>query len=185
MQKVMNPTKLISSEWIRPEDIHFYDELGEGKIIVKLTDRSATTDWLIRVIEAYSEEKKAGNLVDILLFTGNRQVAQIDRITGILGVLRGNVKGRFMKRIIQSNTLMPVYVDNSQLDGFLEGMQGIDCRNTLCHDQGWIEDNASGKGCNYCRNFALKAVKIDKGMRQQVIEYHTNLLRDVYDGKLF
>ena len=184
-QKIKNPTLFISSNWIRPEDVHFYDEIGKDKITLKLTDRSATTDWLMNVIKAYSAQKTNGNLLDILNFSGNRKVAQINKGSIIKGVLNGNINKTLMKKMSKTFTVLPVYIDNDKLDGFLEGMQEIDCSNNICNDRGWINTKNTGKGCSYCRNYALKALKIDEKKRLELVDFNKKFLRNLYTGKLF
>ncbi|WP_054740283.1 U32 family peptidase [Cellulosilyticum ruminicola] len=53
--KIKDPSKIISSDWIRPEDLVYYEQLceevGYDKLSIKLTERGRTTPWLIRVLK--------------------------------------------------------------------------------------------------------------------------------------
>jgi len=57
-------SELIKGMWIRPEDIHYYEDIGYKKF--KIIDRLKETDWLINVINAYFNRSYTGNLSDIL-----------------------------------------------------------------------------------------------------------------------
>lgn len=65
MIKLKNPVERIKSPWIRPEDIHKYEELGIDlfKIIGREINQKA--DW-VRMIEAYCQKKYNGNLIELL-----------------------------------------------------------------------------------------------------------------------
>ena len=80
-KKVSQPTALLTSEWIRPEDIHYYRELceetGYDKFSLKLVDRTRTTDFLERVIKAYMTEHYDGNLLQILNWPESKNIVSI------------------------------------------------------------------------------------------------------------
>ena len=69
-KKVTNPTAILTAEFIRPEDVHYYRELaeetGNKHFSIKLIDRTRTTDFLTRVVKAYMTESYDGNLLDIV-----------------------------------------------------------------------------------------------------------------------
>ena len=80
-KKVTQPTALLTSEWIRPEDVHYYRELceetGYDKFSLKLVDRTRTTDFLERVIKAYMTEHFDGNLLQILNWPESKNIVSI------------------------------------------------------------------------------------------------------------
>ncbi len=83
-KKVTNPTAFLTSEWIRPEDIHYYRELaeetGNKNFSIKLVDRTRTTEFLERVTKAYMEEKFDGNLLQILNWPESKNIASVTRM---------------------------------------------------------------------------------------------------------
>ena len=80
-KKISNPTALMTSEWIRPEDIHYYRELaeetGNKNFSIKLVDRTRTTEFLENVITAYMTEKYDGNLLDILNWIDSKKLSTV------------------------------------------------------------------------------------------------------------
>lgn len=53
----------LKSRWIRPEDLHFYNEIGLHHF--KLTGRTGSTEFLKTVIEAYLSEHFEGNILQL------------------------------------------------------------------------------------------------------------------------
>lgn len=62
-KKILDPESLISSPWIRPEDIDVYEKVGIDNI--KLVDRKLPTSELIKIISAYINKKYKGNLIEL------------------------------------------------------------------------------------------------------------------------
>lgn len=74
-RKISNPKAMITAEWIRPEDVHYYEELAEEtgykNFSLKLVERNAPTVFIERVIRAYCSESYDGNLLDIVNWPAN------------------------------------------------------------------------------------------------------------------
>lgn len=84
----------IKGDWIRPEDLHYYEEMGYDRF--KIIDRCVPPDIMIKRIKAYTDRKYSGNLLDLIQHYCYQD--EIDR-----------------KEYFNS-----VYIDNSKLNGFLE-----------------------------------------------------------------
>lgn len=190
--KVEFPTKLISSEWIRPEDVHYYDalcqEAGTDKLVLKLTERGRTTKWLLRVADAYASQSYEGNLLDILNYTNNRENKQIHTGLFYINALMHlyNFKGLFnLRNAIFSDSSL--YIDNKKLDGFIDRfVSNFDCENRICVDgDGVVNEQAKELYCKYCGHWAEKAITIDETKRkQQLVNYYT-AIDDLNSSKMF
>ena len=66
LEVVRDPRRLISSIWVRPEDLAVYEELGVARF--KISGRNRPTDWLTRAARAYAQRRYSGNLTDLLSF---------------------------------------------------------------------------------------------------------------------
>ena len=58
-----HPAKLFKSPFIRPEDLHHYEEMGD---VVKLCGRTLGPAFLQRVVRAYAARRYEGNLLDLM-----------------------------------------------------------------------------------------------------------------------
>ena len=75
-----NPDRLFKSPFIRPEDLHRYEDTVD---LIKLCGRTLGRDYLERTIQAYIDRQYEGNLLDLLdaldwmadeIFIANRQL---------------------------------------------------------------------------------------------------------------
>jgi len=158
--KLSDPALLISSPWIRPEDVHLYEGLGIDSI--KIVDRRLASMDLIRIIQAYLNGKYDGNLIDLFPNLGGLSLVNLPNIL---------LKIKYSLRPFQINILnipklrkllgkMQVFIDNRELDGFLDFFLTHDCKHVSCDE------------CGYCQGIAGKVVKIDKNYQDRLcIEY--------------
>lgn len=65
------PVEFLRSPFIRPEDVSAYQEAGMD--IIKLSDRTESTEFLLGTARAYAAEKYDGNLFG-LIFRGGRKI---------------------------------------------------------------------------------------------------------------
>ncbi|BAB66621.1 peptidase U32 family protein [Sulfurisphaera tokodaii] len=124
---------IIRMRWIRPEDLHYYEEIGIDRF--KIAGRNKKTDWLVNVVKAYSEREYKGNLLDILSY------------------VQGRATTSALRRINESSNyeiLMKVYVDNAQFPpNWLSYFKYNRCEERSCEE------------CRYCDIIAEKVIKID------------------------
>jgi collagenase-like PrtC family protease len=205
-QRLRNPVKFISSDWIRPEDLGAYDALcrktGNYNLSIKLTDRTKTTAFLTRVLKAYIDRSYDGNLTELLncVTRGNTST-----VTGAANKTPANVavvaEGT-SKRVGLSNEeqarrfsrafLMPdIYIDNKKLDGFLEGLvRHCEYDKKACSDIGWTDSSKSGSQkdnqmCSYCRMWAERAISFDEAAHRNWMAMANSTLDDLKMSKMF
>jgi collagenase-like PrtC family protease len=153
-RRFSKPEEIIKSGWIRPEDLHHYEDIGIVKF--KLSDRSKSTPWLLRAVQAYSERKYNGNLAEILNFflVGSRrhnipssEVAAAKEEPTSRNTAQKPESLREMRQLVKAFTLLDVNIDNRELDNFIEFFKGRDCRAVYCSE------------CQYCKKIAERVVK--------------------------
>ena len=64
------PVEFLRSPFIRPEDVSAYREAGMD--IIKLSDRTEATEFLLGTARAYAGEKYEGNLFDLIFRSGRK-----------------------------------------------------------------------------------------------------------------
>jgi len=100
--RLNDPVEIVKSQWIRPEDLHYYEKLGIDTI--KLVDRRLPTAALMPIVNAYLRRNYRGNLLD--LFPNVVNTSSRMKIKPSLGRLY--------------DLSIPLFLDNAKLDGFLD-----------------------------------------------------------------
>lgn len=126
--RLENPLELIKAIWVRPEDLSRYEELGVENF--KIGDRTASTEYILKTVKAYSNRRLDGNLMELF---------------NIPTPMIKFVLAKYMKPGF--NPALP-YIDNRALDGFLEFFEKKSCSLSDCDE------------CRYCDRLAAKAIKI-------------------------
>ncbi len=143
LQVVQDPVKLISSIWVRPEDLSAYEEAGVDRF--KISGRNRTTEWLAHAAKAYTDREYHGNLLDILSFV------QIKGPSNALATLsRRGVLPEIVEPLREAFAgYADVVIDNDAFPaGFLRRIAATDCEHRTCEE------------CGYCATVAEKVVRI-------------------------
>ncbi len=135
--------KLISSIWVRPEDLAVYEEAGVHRF--KISGRNRPTAWLARAAEAYTAGEYHGNLLDLLSFV---------QVKGPLNALTTLSARGVAPEIVEPlreafAAYSDVVIDNDAFpQGFLRRIAATDCEHQRCDE------------CGYCGTVAEKVVRV-------------------------
>ena len=104
-----DPESFLRMRWIRPEDLHYYREIGLNYF--KVSGRTGSVDYLKKMIEAYLSESFEGNLLQLW--------KPLETIY--------SEKDEFQQE-------HPIDIPNKKLDGFLDHWfkQNWECENHVC-----------------------------------------------------
>jgi hypothetical protein len=133
LDRLCDISQTIKCRWVRPEDIHVYEEIGID--MFKTSGRSMTTERILRAATAYVSRHYQGNLYDIL-----------NVITPKIGFGNSDLPG------VQDNVIGPpprLYIDNQALEGFIDFFKKQDCLSGCSH-------------CDYCQRIANKVIQFDR-----------------------
>lgn len=172
--KLSEPWRMISSTWIRPEDLHYYDEIGIDTI--KLADRGLKTEFILPIVEAYTAQEYKGNLFDLFpdahkyLYFSKRYSWQ--RIKYFLHPMKYNMF-LFYRHVNKMDFKDPTYLDNEKLDGFIKFFMEGKCKLGNCEK------------CGYCRSIAEKVLNIPTEYKDKMLNLSSSLLKDIINGSLF
>ncbi|MFA6357363.1 MAG: U32 family peptidase [Candidatus Omnitrophota bacterium] len=172
-KQILNPAEIIRSQWIRPEDVHHYENIGIDSL--KIIDRGMSTPWISLILNSYINRKYTGNLID--LFPSPLKTVRFNKFNpwylskffffpsfvNIFKLLK-------LKGLLQEPQ---VYINNQLLDNFLEFFMKNDCNATNCRD------------CGYCYQVAQKVIKVEPVSRQQAIDRYKGCLDALTSGSLF
>ncbi len=186
--KLKDPVNYIRSEWIRPDDIPVYEEMGYD--LFKIAERDLPTEVMVARVKAYSERHYEGNLLDLVQPYGFQGIKGGDRYynKGLGWMLRFIIRPFManplrmlpLKRLAELRGMIkpiegkpPVYIDNRALDGFIERFHETGCVDTDCEE------------CRWCHEFADKAVRIDTENRDQALEAYDELFESMHGGSMW
>ncbi len=175
-RRISDPVEFIKSRWIRPEDLHYYEEIGIHNF--KLVERMFSGDLIEKIVRAYSNRYFDGNLLDLLpppfYFSPSAKVS--------ISVLFKKAKWYFrpfsantfkLIKIRKLNSGWPFYINNKDLDHFLAYFLRNNCK---------IEDCSR---CNYCREISEKVVKSDPQKLNKMLELYKEVISEIISGKFF
>jgi hypothetical protein len=102
------PVEFLRSPFIRPEDVSAYREAGMD--VIKLSDRTESTEFLLKTARAYAGERYDGNLFSLIFRDGRK-------IRAGLGFVQPGIP-------VQE---IPVSIQNSALDelGFIQQIKKL------------------------------------------------------------
>ena len=186
-EKLSDPSNYLRSEFIRPEDIDMYMDIGYSSF--KILERDAPTAVLAQRVKAYSERHFDGNLLDLIQPYGYKGTSQ-SAGGGKANFLRflkyffrpGVVKTSGLMRLkelaekrglIKSMDWNPVHLDNKKLDGFLSGMKELNCRESDC------------SLCGYCATWTRKALQVDETFQTEMLKLYQAVFDEMYTGELW
>ena len=177
-RRLAEPLELLRADWIRPEDLPFYEELGVSGF--KLVDRAFGTEHLALVARVYSDRRFEGNLLDLLPHVSRAYPFQLQEMAA---VRQADRLARHLLRPSLANPvglarLLPLFegldfrLDNRALDGFARSLPEEGCRLRDCG------------ACTICATWAERALDFDEEWRHAALERYDELLPQLVSGRL-
>ena len=186
--KLEEPVNYLRAEWIRPEDLHLYEDLGYDRI--KIVERGAPTPVLVERVKAYAERRYDGNLLDLIQPFGFRDgIAKSSYYNrGVLWRMRYLLRPFLvapsrmwnLKRLADERAMLrpvdgdpPVVIDNRALDGFMDRFKEHGCKDVDCEQ------------CRYCHRWADRVVRIDSSHKERCQDIYAELFDDLHSGRMW
>jgi len=175
-RKMADPARYLRAPWIRPEDQQVYRDLGVDHL--KLINRLMATDEIVKIVEAYRSGRYDGNLFDLLDFPPK----PVHATRGVAGKLRlaryfarpGLVNPYHLSQSSQERVDPDAfYLDNRQLDGFIERFRGHDCADLSCGE------------CRYCDDVASSQLRVSPAAKEMFAARTGALREGLISGALF
>jgi collagenase-like PrtC family protease len=177
-----HPRLMISAGWIRPEDIHYYEEIGYTTF--KLIERNIPSEVLLQRARAYSERHFEGNFAEILFSWGFKKHPpdfswwHVLRTFGPWNV--SPTKFRIMKDFLQLQGFFytqendPVVIDSQAIpDDFIEHYKQGNCADRDCAQ------------CGYCESIAREAVHIDPEFLDGILPMYEKIESLLVSGEMW
>ena len=156
LDRLRDVSQVIKCRWVRPEDIHIYEEIGID--VLKISGRAMPTEKILRAATAYSSRHYQGNLYDIL-----------NVITPRTGFVNSTLPGE------QSNGVgVPpgFYIDNQALEGFMDFFRKQDC-------------SSGCSQCGYCQRIADRVIQFDRDEVDEYVAALNQSLDNLSSSRMF
>lgn len=169
--RLNDPVEIIKSQWIRPEDIKYYDKIGVDTL--KLVDRMLSTEQLEMVIKAYVNRQYSGNLIDLFPIVKNAFAKiQVPRsLKKIYAFSFNRIKIiREMEKLHDFS--LDIFLDNKKLNGFIEFFASNQCNSVMCSN------------CNHCSGFAKQALSFNEEYLRKIKDKYASKIEQVFPRKI-
>ncbi len=180
--RLEDPSHMIRSPWIRPEDVHVYESMGFDTL--KLLERGIPSEELLKRVRAYGERRFEGNLAELLLPYGFRKAPRKERFWALRHFLRPRAMRPWRARPLldlarRQGMLFAldeplVHIDSAAIPAdFLEGFRTAPCAGGACTD------------CGRCRRIADAAVRLNASAREELLQGYRAAERAMATGELW
>ena len=187
--RLTQPVNFIRANWIRPEDLPLYEELGYHNF--KVVERNTPTQVLLDRLKAYSERRYDGNLLDLVqnfsypedkLGDGAKEAYSFRRFVryffrprsvNVFKLALVREFGRLASMLYPRRGPNPITIDNRALDGFIDRFKSEGCQDVDC------------ESCRYCHEWAEKSVHIDPDWRERMQAVYEKLIGEIDGGGMW
>lgn len=176
-ERLRDPSYLIKSCWIRPEDVAHYEALGYDHF--KILERDIPSADLLKRVHSYSVRRSPADLSELILPYGFRESQKRQRLWFMKNFFKPTKINLFKLKALlnfarRQGMLFPseqrlFHIDSSQIpDDFIRGFHDRNCSESSCAE------------CGYCQTVARQVVQVDEIRRlellEQLGEIHTMLI---------
>ncbi|HEY3356416.1 MAG TPA: U32 family peptidase [Polyangia bacterium] len=188
--RLKEPVNYLRANWIRPEDLGLYEELGYHNF--KIVERNTPTQILLDRVKAYAGRRYDGNLLDLVQnyaypiekmgpkggeeFYSKRRLLKYfvkPQAVNLIKFLKVMEFGQTAGVLYPRRGPNPVMIDNRALDGFIERFRTKGCQATDC------------ESCRYCHEWAARTVQIDPAWKQKMAAIYADLLAEIDRGSFW
>jgi collagenase-like PrtC family protease len=182
LRRLEDPSLFIKSQWIRPEDVAYYEALGYEHF--KLLERGIPSPELLRRVEAYSRRRSGENLADLILPYGFKEAPAKQSFwflryffrPGRVSPLRLRPFYALMKQhgMLFARDKSPFRIDSGQIPAdFLQEVGRRCCSHLSCRE------------CRFCEEIAARAVTVDPGFQKEQREQVRRAKQQLVNGGLW
>ena len=170
-RKLMEPVELLKSPWIRPEDVHHYEDMGYKHF--KITERFKRTPLLVEHVKAYENRRYDGNLLDLFTLPRKEAFTPLHLEYFIKPEHVNIMKVSELEKVFDLEVRQLIQMDNRKLDGFIEHFKKMDCNQTSCSQ------------CLYCEKVFEKVAVVDREGVEKASEKVKNFSEKLLSGEIF
>lgn len=176
-ERLRDPSYLVKSCWIRPEDVAHYEALGYDHF--KILERDIPSAELLKRVCSYGARRSPADLTELILPYGFREPQKRQRLWFVRNFFKPTKINLLMLKPLhdfarKQGMLFPseqqlFRIDSSKIpQDFIREFDGRNCSESSCAE------------CGFCQTIATQAVRSDETRRlellEQLREIHTMLI---------
>jgi len=165
-ERLRDPSYLIKSCWIRPEDVAFYEALGYHHF--KILERDIPSSELLKRVHSYSRGHSPADLTELILPYGFKEAPKRRKLWLIRNFLKPTKISLLKLKVLhdfakEQGMLFPLKehffcVESSGIPkDFILGFRGRNCSELNCAK------------CGYCETIAKQSVRLDETRRSELL----------------
>ncbi len=181
-ERLRDPSYLIKSCWIRPEDVPYYEQIGYHHF--KILERDIPSSELLKRVHSYSSGRSTADLTELILPYGFKEPQRRQKFWFL--------KNFFKPTKINPLKLKPLYdfakkqgmlfpskrrvfqMDSSKIPAdFIRGFEDRNCSESSC------------ARCGYCEKIAAQSVRCDENCRAELLEQFNQIHDMLISGTLW
>ncbi len=170
-RKLTNPVELLKSTWIRPEDVHHYEEIGYEHF--KITERFKRTPLLLEHVKAYECRHFEGNLLDLFTLPRKGAFTPLHLEYFIKPEHVNIMKVSELEKVFDLEFRELIQIDNQKLDGFIEHFKRHDCNQITCSQ------------CLYCEMIFERVATVNLQKLQSAAQKIRDFSEKLISGEIF
>lgn len=181
-ERLRDPSTLIKSCWIRPEDVAFYETLGYHHF--KILERDIPSSELLKRVRSYSIRRSPPDLTDLILPYGFKESPKKSRLWFMKSFFKPTKANPFKLQPLldfakKQGMLFPCeqrlfHVDSSKIpDDFIRGFESRNCSELSCAQ------------CGYCETIATQSVRLDKTRQRELMARFEEIHNSLVSGTLW
>jgi len=181
-ERLQDPSYLIKSCWIRPEDIAFYEAMGYNHF--KILERDIPSSELLKRVRSYSHRHSPADLAELILPYGFKETKKKRMSWFIENFFKPSKVNPFKLKVLhdfakKQGMLFPsrqqlLYIDSSGIpEDFIQSFQGRNCSELSCEK------------CGYCQTITKRSVRLDENRRLELISQLAKIHNMLVSGALW
>ncbi|MEJ2702500.1 MAG: hypothetical protein P8Z79_08675, partial [Sedimentisphaerales bacterium] len=181
-ERLRDPSCLIKSGWIRPEDVAFYEAMGYHHF--KILERDIPSSELLKRIRSYAVRRSPPDLTELILPYGFKEPQRKQRLWFLKNFFKPMKVNPLKLKLLydfvrKQGMLFPCeerlfHVDSSRIpDDFIRGFESRNCSELNCAQ------------CGYCETMASRAVWVDENRRLELLRSFEQIHKMLVSGSLW
>ena len=181
-ERLNDPSYLVKSCWIRPEDVSYYKQIGYHHF--KILERDIPSSELLKRVHSYSSGCSPADLIEMILPYGFKEPQRRQKFWFLKNFFKpAKINPLKLKPLYdfakKQGMLFPskrrvFYMNSSKIPAdFIRGFEDRNCSESSCAE------------CGYCGTIATQSVRCNENYRSELLEQFKQIQDMLISGTLW